>query len=344
MYGTLFLAVCIVSDLLSSGNTEILNYMPFLSPDQPQTSLGATSSGSNKKVYLIVGVIGFAIIVLIPLILGLMSPTNSPKTKIETENSKSGSSQAASPSPAKSQASLTFKTVPITPGNAPAQTKYTPPTPIPTVDLDNLLPTTTATPTPSPLPGPFYTPNGKQNDLTIRLYTPDISNQNYEVQLINTTTHEVRIMGYTYLYSPGDSTFFSSDFSQVMFLGGKKNDMQMISFYSIPNRTVVKTITLGDMQKAIPTLQVQPTAVLSNMLISPDGKKVALSYGNTFSENLIDPNTVIFVIDLATQKMRMLPVRGLTKDWKDNNTLEYQNNNGTDPNNNVVQEIPVPAL
>ena len=97
------------------------------------------------------------------------------------------------------------------------------------------------------------------------------------------------------------------------------------------------------MKNTLPNLPLQPTAILSNMIVSPDGKRVAVSYGNTFSEKIIDSNTVIMIINLSTKKMQLLSVKGLTKDWKDNNTLEYQTNS-SDPNTNTVQSVAVSSF
>jgi len=298
-------------------------------------------SSDHKKLYMIIAVVVFGIVVLIPLLLGIFTPTSSKKTTtnaVQTTSTPPSQITQAVPSVA-----VRTKSLNPTPATNQQTVQQYAPTPEPTLNFDALLPTKIVTPTPTPLPGPFYIANGKQNDLSIRLYTPDITYETYEVQLINNRTHEVRLMGYTYLDSPGDSAFFSNNYSEVIFLGGKKTNTQVISFYSIPNRNVVKSITLDDMKNTIPNLPLQPTAILSNMIVSPDGKRVAVSYGNTFSEKIIDSNTVIMIINLSTKKMQLLSVKGLTKDWKDNNTLEYQTNS-SDPNTNTVQSVAVSSF
>lgn len=289
---------------------------------------------------MIGGGIAVLVIILIPFLLGILSPT-SKQTMTPTQSKRSGDATAVptqgafalSPDPTNPQSSSEY----VRMANEYNENPKTP-TPEPTLDLDSLLPTTPVTPTPTPLRGPFYTANGRQNDLTLKLYQVKDWDLTYEVQLINARTREVRIMGYQSVVAPGDSMFFRNKFSEVVFLGGSKTDYQKISLYSIPKNFVTKNISLVDMKRALPSLQIQATAILSRMMLSPDEKRVAVSYGNTFNVSLIEPNTRIIVIDLTTNKMRLLDERGLVRGWKDNSTLEYETR-GADPNVNTVGEI-----
>lgn len=200
------------------------------------------------------------------------------------------------------------------------------------------------TPTPIPRPGNFYTPNGQQNDLVIRLYSYEEGATVYDVELYNTNTTELRTLGYTYAYAHGDSAFFSKDFSQVIFIGGPKNDTQKISFYSIPQNKIVKTITLDQIKKALPGVKLSTIAILSSMYASPDKSKVALSYGDTFGLDRITRSTAIIVINLSTNKMKLMPANGLVIGWKDNETIQYDVNAPDLANPNITQEIQVSGI
>jgi hypothetical protein len=206
----------------------------------------------------------------------------------------------------------------------------TPPVPTKNQTYDyfvNAIPTDPPmTHTPTPLPGAFYTPNGKQNDLVIKLIRKNDWDIFVQVQLVNTKTKEIRVMGRALEASPGDSSFFSKDFSKVTFVGGTpyEEDYEKISIYSIPQKKIIKQISLADMKKALPSLQIKPNAILSRLLPSPDTEDAAFSYGEILNDSSIDPNTNIITLDLTTNHMTLLPVKGLMKSWKDKDTLEYE--------------------
>lgn len=311
------------------------NFQPSFPTGQPE----------NKKTIVIAGVSIFAIAIIAALIAGLFAPTNT-ATELAQSNTSKESPENGDISPIPSNG--TGANVPtrsagtgaLIPSQITPEYEYIPE---PTDDVEKLFAAKPVTPTPTPLPGPFYIANGKQNDLILYHYKREDWDLTLELQLINTKTREVRLLGYTYDASPGDSRFFSKDFSQVIFLGGSKTDYQKISIYSIPQRKIIKEIRLGEIKQRLPSLPVQATATMSRMELSPDSRKVAVSYGNTFNVQLIDPATNIIVIDLASNRMQLLPARGLVRGWKDDTTLEYELNT-TDPNTNSVQEIKVPAL
>jgi hypothetical protein len=298
-----------------------------------------TGQSGNKKTIIIAGVSIFAIAIIAALIAGLFAPASTPAQLAQSNSEKEAPvDEEISPFPSVTGVGIPTKTV-----GAPIPTGVTPEyvyVPEPTDDVEKLFVTKPVTPSPTPLPGPFYTANGKQNDLILYHYKRDDWDITLELQLINTRTREVRLLGYTYEASPGDSRFFSKDFSQVIFLGGSKTDYQKISIYSILQRKIIKEIRLGEIKQRLPSLALQHTATLSRMELAPDGRKVAISYGNTFNVSLIDPATNIIVIDLASNKMQLLPARGLVRGWKDNTTLEYELNTA-DPNANAAQEVKI---
>lgn len=314
-----------------------------------QPSFPGTETNDNKKTIIIAGVAIFGVAIIAALIAGIFAPT-AQKAPATQRQGASGTqvSNGASPLPGTDEtpveAGVTGAVAnprptgnPLVPSIPTPEYQYIPE---PTIDIEKLLPTTPTTPTPTPLPGPFYTPNGKQNDLTIRLYRRLDWDLLDEVQVINNKTREVRIVGYTYDAAPGDSAYFSRDFSQVIFLGGSKTEYQQLTVYSIPLKRNVKAITLEQMKRVIPSLQINKTSTLSRMALSPDGKKAAFSYGNTFAVELIEPNTYMIVVDLGTEKMQLLPVRGLVNGWKDATTIEYTvTTSFADPPVNEVREV-----
>lgn len=216
------------------------------------------------------------------------------------------------------------------------------PTDIPFIKKEDLI-IDQPTSVPTPLPGPFYIANGQQNDLIIRLVAVRRGDTFAETRLINQKTTEQRLLGYIYDLSPGDSAFFSSDFSQVIFVGGPKADYQKINFYSIPQNKIIKSISLEQMRQTLTGIEFNEISVLSNMMPSPDKTKVAISYGLTFNTTPIHPKTQIIIINLNTNKMQLLPVRGLVKQWKDDTTLEYETQaDKTSPR--VTQEVKVTGI
>lgn len=218
-------------------------------------------------------------------------------------------------------------------------------TPFPTDDIyanNPTVPPPTNTPTPIPLPGTFYTANGRQNDLIINFYIEEEGDSIEQIRIRNNKTTEEKIMGYVYYYAPGDSAFFSTDYSQVIFAGGTKTNFNAISFYSIPQNKIFKVITLDQMKKTL-KLKTEDTAVISSLVPAPSKMKAAFSYGKTFRSDVaanIDPNTSIIVLRLTDYKMQLLPVKGRVKAWKDENTIEYEVEN---PETGVFEtrEIPV---
>lgn len=199
------------------------------------------------------------------------------------------------------------------------------------------------TPTPTPLPGEFYIPNGQLNDLYVGVIQVNQGDTLDEVQLINLKTNEKRLLGFTYNNVPGDNNFFNNDYSQVIFIGGPRNDYNKISVYSIPQNKILKYITLDQIKQALPALRTDTTSLLSRLMPSPDKSKAAVSYGNTFNIRRITKDTSIIVINLLTGRMQLLPVKGLVKDWKDDTTLEYEVNT-TDPAINNTLEVTVSGI
>lgn len=306
-----------------------------------QTSLTATIT-ENKKTILLAGIGLFCLVLIGSLLAGIFasSQQQSPQAQsTQEEQAQSSGEISTTPSLEPSNEALPNQNIAANPSEQPKY-QYIPE---PTFDIDSVRPTKIVTPTPTPLPGPFYIANGKQNDLIIKLYKREDWDLYYEVQIINTRTRETRLLGYQYEAAPGDSAFFSKDFSQVIFVGGSKTDYQKVTAYSIPLQKAVKSISLDQMRAALPGLQFQKTATLSRMVLSPDGKKVALSYGNTYNITHIDPNTSMIVINLTTNRMQLLQAKGLVKNWKDETTIEYELPPGN-PAGNPVQEIKVSTL
>ncbi len=306
------------------------------------------TGGSKKKKILFISLGGLAVAVVAALIAGFFAPGTHKNGTLTPQNSVVVNEQGTPIPTNEADAQITGGSGMITTkpyrtptpiGGATPQYEYIPE---PTVDINSLLPTKPVTPTPTPLPGPFFTANGKQNDLRIRLFKREDWDLLNEVQLVNARTTEVRVIGYTYDSAYGDSAFFSKDFSQVIFAGGSKTDYQNVIIYSIPQKKVVKDITLADIKRTLPALQIQKTATISQMMPSPDGRKVALSYGNTFNTGPIDAATFIVAIDLGTERMELLPARGLVKGWKDATTIEYEIN--TTPDTRVTQEVKVTKI
>lgn len=291
----------------------------------------------DRKKVVFIATAGVCLLGLIALFAGLFF--SSPETeKSLTTNLNEPSSTQQNPS------TITPSTTnePTKTNNAFLDDSGSPyPTPYPTENQTlnyfiSAIPTTKPpTPTATPLPGKFYLPNGQKNDLTIRLIrVPDWSIF-VQVQLINTKTKEIRVIGRGFNGSPGDSVFFTKDFSSVIFVGGKptEDNTEKISFYSIPQNKITKQISLADIKKAIPSLKIEESAILSSMVPSPNQQKIALSYGKSFYGTPIDPTTNIIVIDLTTNKMSVLSAKGLVSSWKDDSTIIYQ------PATGATQEI-----
>ncbi len=290
----------------------------------------------NKKVLIVGGVI--ALILLVSLISGLATSLLAPA---QSGNSTANGTADSSGRPAntlfgsKKVAAPTFEPtdVPYVPTNTPGPTR---------APEDYLLPT--EIPTPTPYPGVFYIANGKQNDLQITYVHQHTGDTFDEIHLKNTKTTEERLLGYIYHYTPGDPAFFSKDFSQVYFIGSMdQNEYNQISTYSIAQNKIVKSIKLSDLKKALPQLQLDQVAALSMLMPSPDKSKMALSYGITFSPDQINANTSIIVIDLNHGSMQLLPVHGLVHGWKDNTTLQYDNNT-PDLNGITTQEVQLSGI
>ncbi len=321
--------------------------MALFSP-QPEFPTADPAEKLNKKKIIFISLGVMAVAVIAALVAGFLAP-GAQKNGILTPQNSVVVNEQGTPIPTNEvDAQVTggagivttnpYRT-PTPRGEVTPQYDYIPE---PTIDIDSLLPTKKVTPTPTPLPGPFFIANGKQNDLRIRLFKREDWDLLNEVQIINARTTEVRIIGYTYDSAYGDSAFFSKDFSQVIYAGGSKTDYQNVIVYSIPQKKAVKDITLADMKRALPALQIQKTATISQMMPSPDGRKVALSYGNTFNVGPIDPATFMIAIDLVTERMELLPARGLVKGWKDATTVEYEIN--TTPETRVTQEVKVTKI
>lgn len=266
-----------------------------------------TTISGQKKIILIIG--GIVILGLLALLAGLLLPS-SPHKQTEKTAAK------------------------LTPSNIPSDI----PTSIPTIDTAQ-FPSPSGSVSATAYPGPFYNPNHRQNDLTIKVYQAADGDAIDQVQLINTKTTEVRIIGMALDSSPGDSAFFSKDYSQVIFLGGSnENNIEAISFYSIAQNKIVRQVSLSDIQRALPMLQQPPEAILSRLLLSPNGQKLAFSYGDTYNVTQIDPKTNIIVTDISTHTIKLIGANGLVKAWKDDTTLQYETSTN-DPNNNTVQEV-----
>jgi hypothetical protein len=316
--------------------------MEFGNPQQPTL----TPEIDHKKRIMLIGGAIFAVSLFSALVAGIFFSTsqNNPTATVTTGDKKTAET---TPLPSSGTQNNTANANPQrlspAPSGATPQYQYIPD---PTVDIDKLLPTEPMTPTPTPLPGPFYTANGRQNDLILKLYQREDWDMVYEVQVINTKTTEVRIIGYQYIAAPGDSLYFSKDFSQVIFLGGSKTDYQKITVYSIPQKRPVKSITLDQIRQTLPAFQFQKTATMSRLVLSPDGKKIALSYGNTFNVETIDPATYIVAINLTNNRMQLVPARGLVRNWKDDTTLEYEVSTGQTgtPTATAVQEVKVTGI
>jgi hypothetical protein len=276
----------------------------------------------RKKLVYILG--GILVVTLIIIVLAATVPTSSLQTEIETNG--------VQPSVTDSPEKIVAMTLAPRPSNIDFISKD---------DLKEFEPQ--FTPTPTPLQGQFYVANGQQNDLEIRYLYRNTGDSVDEVRLLNKKTTEEKTIGFVYHYAPGNSAFFSRDFSQVIFIGGAREDFNKITFYSIPKDSNVKYITLEQIKKAIPSLQINTTAVLSRLVMSPDKSKIAFSYGNTFSTDRITPDTTIIVLNLSTDNMKMLTPRGLVKGWKDATTLEYEVNTTNRAVNNT-QEVSVTGI
>lgn len=283
----------------------------------------AALPGETKKVLIILVSVGGGLVLIFLLMITIFLSPSQRSTSDNTDANETVSTPEE----------ITAMTLaPAKPTNIPFISKE---------DIEAVIPQ--FTPTPTPLPGVFYTPNGQQNDLEIVYAFYDQGDTFYEIRLRNKKTLEVRPIGNMYRFSPGNSAFFSPDFSQVIYLGGTKIDYQKITFYSIPLNRNLKYITLDQMKAALPDLQIDESAVFSRLVASPYKSKVALSFGNTFYKDKIDPDTQIIVIRLADNKMQMLSVKGLVKEWTNESTLQYETNT-PDPNLNTTLETTIIGL
>ncbi len=303
-----------------------------LSNANDQSWLQGMLSDPKKKVMLIVAV--FCVLALGAIIAGIIfSPSGAPKDIRKSFTTQKPTSKNTHPLPVEGQADAPTEVPTIASYNYAAEA---------TPEVYGTL-TPTPSPSPTPLPGPFYIPNGKQNNLDWELSFEHNWDIFAKVYVINTKTTERRTVGRAFISSPGDSTFFSKDFSQLIFIGGKldENDYEKINFYSIPKNTIIKQISLADMKRQLPTLTIMDTAVLSRLTPSPNGTKAAFSYGNTWdTEVSIDPGSVMIILDLQTYKLSMLKARGLVSSWKDDNTIVYETTS-TYPTPNPTAEAPI---
>jgi hypothetical protein len=275
----------------------------------------------KKLVYILSGVL---VLTLIIIVLASTIPTSNLQPEIATDG--------VQPSVTASPEEVVAMTLAPRPSNIEFISKK---------DLKEFEPQ--FTPTPTPLQGEFYIANGQQNDLEIRYLYRNTGDSIDELRLRNNKTTEEKTIGFMYHYAPGNSAFFSRDFSQVIYIGGTRDDYNKITFYSIPKDSNVKYITLDQIKQKLSSLKTNTTAVLSSLAVSPDKSKIAFSYGDTFSTNRIAPNTAIIVIDLSTDNMKLLSAKGLVKSWKDATILQYEVNT-TNPAVNNTQEISITGI
>lgn len=215
-----------------------------------------------------------------------------------------------------------------------------------TMESSNNSISSTPIPTSQVTTAPISNGTTQQGEWTIKYIQKSQMDVVQDVHLINSKTNEDKIIGQTYVIAPGEHAVFSNDFSQVIFLGaindGDKLTSESISFYSISQNKVTKTITLGDIKSALPSLVIPRNAALNSLILSPSGNKIAMSYGYTYE---LDSGSDIIVIDLTTYKISTVSAKGVLKGWKNDTTLQYQVTEST-PNNEqiniVTKEVLVP--
>lgn len=202
-------------------------------------------------------------------------------------------------------------------------------------------------PTPTTIPQVTSSPitNGtkQQGNWTIKYIQKSQTDFIQDVHLINNATNEDRIIGQTYVIAPGEHAVFTKDLLMVILLGarneGDKLTSESVTFYSIPQSKVIKTISLGDIKTALPSLSIPRNAALNSLVPSPLGNKIAMSYGYTYE---LDSGSDIIIIDVSTYKISTVDAKGVVKLWKDNNTLQYQVTQSTgngESINTVTKEI-----
>lgn len=163
-----------------------------------------------------------------------------------------------------------------------------------------------------PFPGPIT------NGVWTIKYIPKIQGDVLsfkDIHLVNNATSEDRLVGQSYAMTPNKQAVFSKDLSNVIFLG-----VGNIVFYSIPQNKVIKIVTLGDIKNALPSLSIPRNAVLNSLVLSPEGDKIAMSYGYTYE---LDSTSDIIIVDISTYKIFTVDAKGIVKSWIDNNTLQY---------------------
>jgi len=274
----------------------------------------------KKKLFLFLGVT--LSLVLIGIGLGIFS-TSSPRP-VPTGNTAAKQAATATGMPSGTISSTPSPTI------VANNVGYTAPPDqvlLPTA-APNVTPAIALAPIPSSLIGTQAPPNAT-NPYHYWLYNePDALE--VTVRLVDNATNNATDIGNALYASPGDSAFFSHDFSTLVFIGSSVGDtnLEKISFYSIPQGKIVHQISIDDMRKALPLLNEDTYSygVLSRMVPSPDGKKIAFSYGITANTSQISPETVIIVIDLTNSKISLLKPRGLMRSWKDNSTITYEIN------------------
>lgn len=195
-----------------------------------------------------------------------------------------------------------------------------------------------ASPNPQLITQPF--PGSITNGVWTIKYVPKIQGDVLsfqDIHLVNNTTGEDRLIGQNYTVVPGEQAVFSKDLSNVIFLGvkgeGDKLTSEVIVFYSIPQNKVVKIITLGDIKNALSSLSIPRNAVLNSLVLSPEGDKIAMSYGYTYE---LDSTSDIIIVDISTYKISTVGAKGVVRLWKDNKTLQYQITQSTNEKIDIV--------
>ncbi len=185
----------------------------------------------------------------------------------------------------------------------------------------------------------------RQGDLTLKIMQKDYGHDEADIHLINTKTNTDKLIGQTFVILPGNRAVFSKDSTEVIFsmltkdkdAYAPKLEGEGIVIYSIPNSNVIKGITLGDIKNALPSLSISRNAALNSLSLSPDGDKIAMSYGYTYE---MDSGSDIIVISLPTGKINTVNAKGLVKGWKDNSTIQYQvTESSTNGINIVTKEV-----
>lgn len=152
-----------------------------------------------------------------------------------------------------------------------------------------------------------------------------------DIRLVNTKTAEEIVIGQKLVFSAKNDAIISHDSSTVYFveslLGSNKLTTQRISTYSIAQRKVTKSLTLGTIKTDFPNLTIpRDSAVLGNLTLSPNGKYLAFNYS---LPGEFDGDSDIIIVNVSNDKITDSEVKGELTGWNDDATIKYKAKNTT---------------